>query len=338
MGESLQESLVFVIGPPRSGSTMLQRMLASHSQVATHPEPHLVTPLAHLGIWATVERAPYDHINAALAQREFVAALPGGEQTYWAACRAYLDGLYGPMLEASGKRLFVDKTPANALVLPFLTRVYPRARYLVLTRHPLAVFCSYVNSFFEGDAEAAVAFNDILGRYVPAMAAFLRQAEVPRHHLTYEELVRSPEVQLEALFDFLGLPHQPDAVDYGDKDHVDKSLGDPKVRHHKRPTTDSLMRWAADLAAHPAKLAQARQVVATLSPADLAAWGVDKRSLFDPVRDQGGEVPKTDLKWVLSGYRLRRRVFLALRKDIHRRPLGKALKKVRYYCDVLLRE
>lgn len=338
MIDSVQENLVFVIGPPRSGSTMLQRMLASHSQVASHPEPHLVTPLAHLGVWATVDRAPYDHINAAQAQREFVADLPGGEGAYWAACRAYLDALYGPMLERSGKRLFVDKTPAYALVLPFLTRVYPRARYLVLTRHPLAVFSSYANSFFEGDAESAVAFNDILGRYVPAMAAFLRQADVPLHHLTYEALVTDPEAQLEAAFAFLGLEHEPGAVDYGEQEHTDKSFGDPKVRHHKRPTTASLTRWAEDLAAHPDKLAKAREVVDRIPAEDLIAWGVSKQTLFDPVQSASGEAPKRDLRWLLDGYRLRRRVYLALRRDIHQRPLGRALKKVRYYCDVLLRE
>jgi hypothetical protein len=71
------------------------------------------------------------------------------------------------MLGQSGKAMFLDKTPAYGLVLPFLAKLYPRARYVVLTRHPLAVLSSYAGSFFEGDYDAAVAFNDILGRYVP---------------------------------------------------------------------------------------------------------------------------------------------------------------------------
>ena len=71
--------LLFLISPPRSGSTMLQRMLASHSQIHTHPEPHLLTPLHYLGYYATVDAAPYDHVNAARALREFTEELPGGE-------------------------------------------------------------------------------------------------------------------------------------------------------------------------------------------------------------------------------------------------------------------
>ncbi len=269
----MQDKLVFVIGPPRSGSTLLQRMLGSHSAVHTLPEPHIITPLAHLGYFAKVDRAPYDHINAARAMQEFVADLPGGEADYLDACRAYTDVLYGRMLEATDKTMFLDKTPAYALVLPFLTRVYPRAKYVVLTRHPLAVLSSYANSFFAGDHEAAVAFNDILGRYVPAMADFLRQREVPHFHVRYEDLVSEPKDRLAAIFAFLGLPDEAGAVEYGEHAHMDKGYGDPKVRHHKRPTTASVGKWAVDLASDQHKLDVARRVVEPLDPIDLAAWG-----------------------------------------------------------------
>ena len=71
----MQDRLLFVISPPRAGSTLLQQMLASHSQIYTHPEPHLITPLAYLGYHDTVDKAPYDHINGAEAIRAYVARL-----------------------------------------------------------------------------------------------------------------------------------------------------------------------------------------------------------------------------------------------------------------------
>jgi hypothetical protein len=334
----LQERLIFVIGPPRSGSTLLQRMLGSHSAIMTHPEPHIITPLAHLGFWAQVDRAPYDHINAAEAIREFVAGLPGGEQDYWDACRAYTDVLYGRMLATGSARMFLDKTPAYGLVLPFLTRVYPKARYVVLTRHPLAVLASYANSFFEGDFAAAQAFNPILARYVPAIAAMLREPPTACHHVRYEDLVSRPEEQLAAVFSFLGLPDEPEAVEYGRHAHTDGSYGDPKVHHHRRPTTASLNRWAEDLAAQEAKLQIARQAIEPLDEADLAAWGYPKEQLLDPAEQAGGRHAGADWRWVLDSYRLKRRIFLALRKDIHTNRLGRAVRRVKYYCDVLLRE
>ena len=334
----MQDKLIFVIGPPRSGTTMLQRMLGSHSAVFTHPEPHIITPLAHLGYFDNVDQAPYDHINAAEAIREFVADLPNGEADYLDACRAYTDVLYGRMLEKSGKQMILDKTPAYALVLPFLARLYPEARYIVLTRHPLAVLASYAESFFEGDYDSAVGFNDILGRYVPAMAAFLRQKKVKLHHVRYEDLVSEPEKKLAGIFSFLGLPDQKAAVDYGTHEHTDKSYGDPKVKHHTRPTTESLFKWAGELAADGHKLEIARNAIAPLTEEDLAAWGYDKDTLLDPVNQAGGPPPAKDFNWMFDPYRLKRRIFLALRKDIHHNQLGRLLRRVKYYCDVLLRK
>ena len=134
----MERSLILVIGPPRSGSTLLMRMLSSHSAIYSRAEPHLLTPLAHLGFYDTVDAAPFDHLQAQQSVREFVADLPRGEADYLDACRAYTDVLYGRMLAArgKGKPFFLDKTPANALVLPFIAKLYPRARYVVLTRHP----------------------------------------------------------------------------------------------------------------------------------------------------------------------------------------------------------
>ena len=59
------------------------------------------------------------------------------------ALRAYADTLYGRMLEPSAKRYFLDKTPAYGLVVDFLARVYPATHFIVLTRHPIAIFSSF---------------------------------------------------------------------------------------------------------------------------------------------------------------------------------------------------
>src|SRR3990172_12183198 len=219
--ESMEPRLLFVIGPPRSGTTLLMRMLSSHSAIYSRPEPHLLTPLAHLGFYDTVDSAPFDHLQAQQSVRQFVAELPRAEADYLDACRAYTDILYGRMLAArgKGKPLFLDKTPANALILPFIRKLYPAARYVMLTRHPAAIWSSYANSFFDGDYVAARKFNPILNRYVPAMAGFLRQRSVPLVQVGYEDLVQRPEAEMRRVFDFLGLPFEADAIEYGKHEH-----------------------------------------------------------------------------------------------------------------------
>jgi hypothetical protein len=337
----MKDRMLFVISPPRAGSTLLQRMLGSHSQIFTYPEPHLISPLAFLGYHDLVDKAPYDHINAAEAIKTFVAGLPNGEEDYLDALRAYSDTMYGRMLAASNKRYFLDKTPANALVLPFLTKLYPRARYVVLTRHPLAVASSYANSFFDGDWHAATRFNPIASRYVPAIARLLRDPPLHMLQVGYEQLVRDPTNELAKLFEFLGLPNEPAAVDYGRHfEAVRGGMGDPiTVQAETRPVDTSIDKWVPELVNDPDKLALAGEIVASLDADDVRLWGFDKARLLSPVESaqatgqaRAHAPPKT------NNYIWRRRIMLALKRDIRQRPHGKLLEKVRYYCNVLLRE
>ena len=262
--------------------------------------------------------------------------MPNGEQDYLDALRASADILYGRMLSTSGCRYFLDKTPANALVLPFLEKLYPDARYVVLTRHPLAVFSSYANSFFNGDWEGAHEFNPILERYVPAMAKFIRERPVPLLHVAYENLVAEPELQLERIFAFLGLEHDPSVVEYRKAGETKKGMGDPITVHKQgRPVTESVDKWALEVAADQGKRRLAEAMIARLEGPDLAAWLWPPESLWAPLEAAGGGPPPQPPR---NNYTLQRRIMLALKKDIHNRPHGKLVKRLKYYCDVLLRE
>jgi hypothetical protein len=335
----VEERLAYVISPPRSGSTLLMRILNATSHIYSRPEPHIVGPLAHLGYWDVVEKAPYDQLQAQQAIRELVGALPGGEQDYWDACRAYLDVLYGRSLSTAkgGERYFLDKTPANALVLPFLSQVYPKARYIILTRHPAAIFSSYAQSFFDGDYEAAYRFNPILSRYIPVMADFLRKRPAPCHHVRYEDLVANPEAELRRISEFLEIPFEPEALNYNRKEVSGEGLGDPiGVKQHDRPVTSSVEKWVTEFAADPRKHQIVAEQLNGVPPEDLEVWGNPKDSLWapleaaDPAKFKAGKA-----KW--DNWATQRRILVWLRRDIHNRPHGELIKKVRFYCDVLLR-
>lgn len=333
--------MIFVISSPRSGSTMLERMLESHSMIQGGPEPHLLTPLAHMGPWAMVDKAPYDPAAASAGQTRLIGLLPEGEVDYWRACRAYGDVLYGRYLARSGKSLCLDKTPAYALILPFLVKVYPDAKYVVLTRHPLATFSSYANSFFDGDYFEAHRYNPLLNRYVPALAEFLRQDEVPGFHVKYEDLVQDPESWMERLYGYLGVPFERETIQYGHRApsavHA-KGLGDPiGVRRHDRPTTASIQKWVGELAADPSKLALMRGIVDQLSAADLATLGYPKETLWQPLEEfQGTPEPK---KEPMTMYRLQRKAIVRLRNAARRQGLlRQALAGTRAACEHLLKE
>lgn len=341
----MQDRLVFLIGSPRSGSTLSSRLLGAHSEVFAPEEPHLITPIAHLGYYGSVEEAPYDPIIVRQAARHLVAHLPGGESAYLDALRAYTDAVYRGLLgseEAGAASLLLDKTPAYALCLDFLARLYPEARYVVLTRHPIAVWSSYVDSFFDGDDRVAHAHNPLLERYVPAIARFLRTATVPIHVLHYESLVRDPEKSCRDLCDFLEIEFEPAMVDYGAtpsaRRESSRGLGDPsQVAKEIRPTTRSLSKWATASTGRPERVALYREILARLTDEDLETWGYPRSGIEEELSqiDLGGRpAPRPRL----TRYALERKLLVAIRRRV--RPgslLGRAVRGTRDLCDVLLR-
>jgi hypothetical protein len=340
----MQDQLVFLIGSPRSGSTLLSRILGAHSKIFAPEEPHLITPIAHLGYFESVESAPYDPIITRQAARTLVASLPDGEADYLSALRAYTDAIYRGLHQSKGGETtrILDKTPAYALDLDFLVKLYPRARYIALTRHPIAVWSSFVDSFFDGDDRVAHEHNPLLERYVPAISRFLRTAEVPIHRVSYENLVQEPEEDARNLCSFLDLEYESGMVDYGStpdsRGTSTRGLGDPTtVSKETRPTTRSLSKWATAAAGRPERVGLYREILARLADEDLSTWGYSRQQIsaeLDGI-DLGG---KAAARPRLTRYTLERKLLVGIRRRIQPdNTLGGLIRRIRELCDVLLR-
>ncbi len=332
--------MLFIIGAPRSGTTMLERMLSAHSMIQGGAEPHLLTPLAYTGYWDKVDNAPYDHILSSLAQRTFVEELPNGEQDYWKACRAFCGVLYSSLVSTSGKSICLDKTPAYALILPFIKKVFPDAGYIVLTRHPLAIFSSFANSFFDGDYQLAQDHEPLLNKYIPNMAAFLRDDTVSKFHVRYEGLVSNPESWMRDICKYLNIPFEPEMIEYGQANSKKrKGLGDPVgIHQHARPSTTSIAKWIGDLTSDASKLELMQSIIAQLDPQDLERLGYPVTELWQPYNQHAGQ--KISVKQPpLTTYRLQRKLIVRLRSLVRRyNPLKRLTKTIKLTCDVLLRE
>lgn len=345
-----QDQLVFLIGSPRSGSTLLSRLLGAHSRIFAPEEPHLITPLACLGYYESVETAPYDPIITRAAARALVPALPGGEDDYLAALRAYSNAIYdGLFAGASGESTegprathLLDKTPAYALSLDFLSKLYPDARYVVLTRHPIAVWSSFVDSFFDGDDQVAHAHNPLLERYVPAIARFLRTTDCAVHRVRYENLVQEPDSTARDICGFLGLDFEPGMVDYGSSGSAQgessRGLGDPtNVARETRPTTKSLSKWATAATGQPERVGRYQEILARLADEDLETWGYPRAEIaaeLEAIDLAGKPAPRPRV----TRYALERKALVAVRRRIQPgNRLGGWVRRIREICDVLLR-
>lgn len=320
---------------------MLQLMLESHSRIHGMPEPRVLVQLKYLGYYAAPAKANYDTVNMALGFREFVDALPDGEHTYLHACREYANTLYRKALTTvSNARYFIDKTPPYVLEWPFITKLYPAAKYIALVRHPIAIVHSMANYSFMGNYELMAREHPILPNYVPAMARFIRDANVSKTVVRYEDIATDPDHHASRLVEFLDLSMEQAVVDYGSKKHKQGSLGDP-VRAHAlaRPDDASVARWVHALAGDSDGLRAVRRLIDGLDPEDLDSWGYPKDRLFDALSRAGSNVARTGgSAGRLLGYRIKRRVFFLLRWLARNRLAAAMFERLRYYCDVILRE
>jgi hypothetical protein len=160
-------------------------------------------------------------------------------------------------------------------------------------------------------------------------------------HVPYEKLVADPETHLRAICTAAGLEYTPDLIEYQKASVDGEGLGDPiGVQQHDRPTTASVDKWARSVAGDEKRTALLQKMLAALQDEDLATFGFTRESVWDALAqvtpEQAEKARKKAKKW--DRYAVERRALLVLRRNIHHNALGRLLTKVRFYCDVLLRE
>jgi hypothetical protein len=241
------EPPIFVIGCQRSGTSLLRRILDSHSNIACPPESKFILPMTE------VLRAP-----------KYLVGFSGMgyERTEVArALREFLGSFFDAYAAAQGKGRWADKTPNYVDCLPELWELFgPEARFVHLIRHGLDVAFSLSDDhrhYPAIDEQAALAGGDRAvgaGRHWAIqnelMEAFRDERSEACYTLRYEELTRDPEAAHRPMFGFLGEPWEPAVIDYASVPHH-AGWEDPDVRRRSRiePNSGKYAKWPQDVQA-----------------------------------------------------------------------------------------
>ncbi|MBV8909026.1 MAG: sulfotransferase [Sphingomonas sp.] len=197
--KSERRSPAFLVGFPRSGTTLADTFLMGHSDVRVLEELSLLEAVAQtLGGIA----------NLAAASAEELAA---------ARCEYFKSADLHVAPDFNG--LIVDKMPLNMINIPLIASLFPDAPIIFAQRHPCdCVLSAFMQPFMLNPAMAN--FLDLVDSadlYDAAMQLFSRGrdvAEVTAHTLVYEKLVTDPEAQLRPLIDYLGLSWEANLLDH----------------------------------------------------------------------------------------------------------------------------
>jgi len=274
------ENLIFLISQPRSGSSLLQRILSGHPEIYSTAEPwlmlHPIYALRNKGI-----KAEYDEGQARLALEDFCQNLPGGEEDYIEGIRKMASHLYSQAMVGSGKKYFLDKTPRYYHVIPELRRIFPKAKFIFLVRNPLAVLNSILKTWVGKNTDRLALFkSDLLsapGSIAEGVQALGKQASV----VPYEKLVCSPEETVSHLAETLGIEFVPEMLEYGNHPVPEGRMGDPvRVHLHSSPVSDYSDTWVGKLVGSGGKdLALA--YLSHLGPALLEDLGYPQSDLLE---------------------------------------------------------
>ena len=210
---------IFIVGMPRSGTTLLEQILARHPHVQDAGE--LRDMLCQLR-WVC-DRVGGPHLDEALcvAAEQADMGLLGRrylEKTAW---------------RANGRAFFTDKMPANFLLVDHIARALPQARILHMVRDPMEVCFSNLKELFVD------AYPHTYDQREMA-AHFIRYRGLMRHwhsrhpgrilDISYEDLVRAPEAAARRVLDFCGLAWDPDVLAMGPRTSSGATASAAQVR------------------------------------------------------------------------------------------------------------
>jgi tetratricopeptide (TPR) repeat protein len=224
---------IFVVGLPRSGSTLIEQILSSHSQVeGTMELPDIMAIARKLGgRKKKTDESLYPESLASLTDAELRAL---GEE--------YLAGTR--IQRKTARPFFVDKMPNNFVHAGLIHLILPNAKIVDARRHPMACcFSNFKQHFARGQA-FTYSLPDIAryyADYVEVMRHYDQVLPGRVHRVIYEEMVAEPEREVRRLLAYCGLDFEPGCLRFYENDRAVRTASSEQVR---MPLfTDALEQW-----------------------------------------------------------------------------------------------
>lgn len=218
---------IFILGLPRSGSTLIERILGRHSKV------HAAGELQSLAL-AIVDSVRQRSGSAQLSRRELIDAssrLDFGALGRDYLARARASGAIGPC--------FIDKMPLNFLYCGLIRRALPQARIVHVQRHPMAACYAIYKTLFEDAYPFSYDLSE-LGRYYLAyrrlMQHWAQAMSAQIHELRYESLIGDQLGETRRLLAFCGLDWEDACAQFHESPDASTTASAAQIR---QPIYDS---------------------------------------------------------------------------------------------------
>lgn len=194
-------SPIFILGAPRSGTTLLRLVLDAHPHISAGPETRFLLDLARIfgQHWERLERFGFD-------------------RAYWLdKVAAFFATVHADYAASRGKTRWCEKTPRYTVIADLVAELYPDARFIHVVRDGLDVVASHRQRWGWRSAHDAIADWRTLVRKARRFGASV--GEERYLEVRYEEVVADAEAALRPVFAFLGEPWDDAVLRFDEESH-----------------------------------------------------------------------------------------------------------------------
>ncbi len=197
---------IFIFSITRSGSTVVQRVIAAHEGVATVSEPWLLLPYLYTLREGGVV-AEYTHWLTVHALEDFCQQLPGGVDDYRQELRKFVLRLY-EKAAGDGARYFVDKSPPYYFIADDIMRLFPDGKFIFLWRNPLSIVASIIDTWHGGKLHVTAHREDLFVGLPRLVATYVANRSTA-YSVRFEDLVGGDPYSWEQLMTYLQIDFDP---------------------------------------------------------------------------------------------------------------------------------
>ena len=262
--------LIFLFSLPRSGSTLMQRLLQAHPKVDTIPESWFLLNLLH-PVSRNKAYTEYSYPVLKKAIHHLYESLPKGKKTYFEATKAFALKIYE---ELPGEGNFLlEKTPRYHLIANELVETFPEAKFIFLWRNPLAIGSSILKTWGNNQWNLHSYKVDLYDGLDNLIDLF-KKKQSNFYGLNYEHLLVQPEEEMQNLSQFLGIEYDNEMIEKGLK-KVFHQMGDQTgVVNYNELSTAPLEKWKSEVH-NPLRKNWFRKYLHRIGEANLKLIGYD---------------------------------------------------------------
>ena len=186
---------IFIVGCPRSGTSLMRNILAAHSNIAFGPETHFLFEFEKIvGVhWDRIERY-------------------GFEKEYWFCKIAdFFDSFKSEYAHKNGKKRWGEKTPSYAYQHDLINKLFPTCQIVHIVRNGTDVISSHRDRWgYQSVPKAMKVWKNSIKK-VQEFSKFLPKDRY--YEIRYEQIVESPKETLKPLFNYLNEPWEENVLD-----------------------------------------------------------------------------------------------------------------------------